>query len=157
MIIREAKTDDVRSIARLQQEFVKEHAKLYDPIFYKLSDSANTEWVSWALKKLESEELILFLAENECVIVGYVSGWIETRSPIYALNKIGFLSNIYVAPEYRGKGIARLLNVELLLWFKKQGMEYVELFVDSRASAAVSAWSKLGYQEVGKRMRIKFE
>jgi ribosomal protein S18 acetylase RimI-like enzyme len=156
--IRFATLDDVIAVAQLQHEFVNEHAKLYDSKFYALSDSSVKQWSGWAEAKFKSGSLALFVAEKngaeKDILVGYVSGWVETRPPIYILDKIGYLSNIYVVPAHRRQGIGKLLNSALLDWFRNKGLDYVELYVDSRANDSVDSWTRMGYSEVGKRMRI---
>lgn len=155
-IIRSAVLDDIIAVAKLQKEFIDEHAKLYDSEFYALSQSSDNEWSCWAEAQLKSGSLGLFIAEKlQNNIVGYVSGWVETRPPIYLLRNIGYLSNIYVSPDHRKQGIAKSLNSALLDWFKNKGLDYVELGVDSRAKSSVDSWIAMGYSEVGKRMRIK--
>lgn len=155
ILIRRANSEELAAVASLQQEFIKEHAELYDQKFYSMAGEAEKEWLSWAMKKMASDELDIFVADSEGSVVGYVSGWVEKRPPIYKLRDTGFLSNIYVTPEHRRKGIASRLNAALLQRFKERGLSHVELSVDSRAEETVSAWIKMGYKEVGKRMRIK--
>lgn len=152
-LIRQATLEDIAVVTRLQQEFIQDHADLYDLTFYEMKDGADKEWSRWAEGKFKSGELGLFVAEKN-VVVGYVSGWVETRPPIYVLNKIGYLSNIYVVPKHRRQGIGAALNSALLDWFRKQGLEHVELTVDSRAKESVNSWVGMGYEEVGKRMRV---
>ena len=153
-IIRPATIDDLLVVSQLQKAFLNEHERLYDSVFYRMNDNASQEWLSWAQKKLREDELGLFVAEKN-TIVGYVSGWTESRSPIYVLKNIGYLSNMYVMPAARKQGIASQLNQALLTWFKNRDIEYVELVVNSQANASVNSWIRLGYSEVSKRMRIK--
>ena len=155
VIIRTATIKDLPKITELHQRFIHEQAMLYDQAFYQLSDTAPKEWSLWAYEKLKGGELGLFVAEENTQILGYVSGWVEHRAPVYALRKIGFLSNMYILPEYRGAGTGKKLNRVILKWFKEMGLEYVELNVDTRAKEAIAAWNAFGYNEVGKRMRIK--
>lgn len=152
-LIRQATLEDLAVVTGLQQEFIQDHANLYDQTFYEMKDGADKEWSRWAEAKLKSGELGLFVAEKD-IVIGYVSGWIETRPPIYVLNKIGYLSNIYVVPAHRRQGIGAKLNSALCDWFRNQGLKYVELTVDSRAKESVNSWIGMGYGEVGKRMRI---
>lgn len=157
-MIRHATLEDIAAITQLQQEFLSEHERLYDPLFYKLAPNAAQEFGNWLHKKVEQKTAGVFVAESQdeqatCGLVGYVTGWIEERPPLYELRKIGYLSNIYVKPEYRNKGLARALNTALLDWFKGKDVAYIELSVDSRAQSSVDAWERLGYTEIGKRMR----
>lgn len=151
--IRHAMISDIPEVTKLQQAFIQEHQKLYDPVFYELHPEASKEWSSWALKKLQSQELGLFIALEEDTIIGYISGFIEQRAPIYKLRVVGFLSNMYVAPSYRGKGIGSQLHHALLQWFKEKNIHSIELNVDAQATTTIATWHRLGYKEIGKRMR----
>lgn len=151
--IRSAVSFDIPLVTKLQEEFIKEHQKLYDSTFYALHPHAAEEWSSWALKKLQNNELGLFVALESNTIIGYISGYIESRPPIYKLRNIGYVSNMYVLPSFRGKGMGTKLHHTLLQWFKDKGATYIELNVDARATGTIATWQHLGYIEVGKRMR----
>jgi ribosomal protein S18 acetylase RimI-like enzyme len=153
-LIRAATSSDVPKVATLQQEFIIEHQKLYDDTFYALHPAASKEWSSWALKKIQTNELGLFIAVENDTIIGYISGYIETRAPIYKLLTIGYISNMYVLPNFRGKKISSKLHHALLQWFKEKNVAHIELNVDARATATIATWQHLGYKEVGKRMRM---
>lgn len=153
-LIRAATPSDVPVVATLQQEFITEHQKLYDSTFYALHLDASTEWSSWALKRLQSNELGLFIAVENDTIIGYISGYIETRAPIYKLQTVGYISNMYVLLNFRGKRIGSKLHRALLQWFKEKSVAHIELNVDAQATATIATWHHLGYKEVGKRMRM---
>ena len=151
--IRQAMLDDVTNVNELQQQFIKEHEILYDPEFYELSSTAREEWTSWLKERMISQEFVMFVAEDNKKIVAYISGYLEQRPKVYALRNVGYISNLYVDPKARGKGVASRLNKHIGEWFQKNGVKYVELNVDARATDAVAAWVSMGYSEVGKRMR----
>ena len=153
-VIRPATSSDVPIVTKLQQEFIDEHQKLYDSTFYALQPDAAQEWSSWALKKLQNNELGLFVALENDTIIGYISGYSETRAPIYKLRTIGYVSNMYVLPAFRGKGVGSKLHHALLQWFKEKNIIHIELNVDARAAATIATWHHLGYTEVGKRLRM---
>ena len=102
---------------------------------------------------IQNKSIGLFIAEEKNEIIGYVSGWIEERPPIYSLKKTGYLSNLFIIPQKRKKGIGSNLHKALLGWFKTKKIKYIELTVNAQAKPAYAAWSALGYEEVSKRMR----
>jgi GNAT superfamily N-acetyltransferase len=153
MKIRKAEEKDIYALSKLHQTFIQEHAQLYDRIFYAVSRQATKQWAQWAKKMLQTKSIGLFIAEEKDEIIGYVSGWIEERPPIYSLKKTGYLSNLFIIPQERKKGIGSNLHEALLGWFKKKKVTYIELTVHAQAAPAYAAWSALGYKEVAKRMR----
>ncbi len=153
-IIRSATASDIPDVARLQQAFITEHQQHYDPVFYALNQNAVQEWSTWASKKLESKELGFFIALKDNKIVGYITGYIEQRAPIYHIRMIGYISNLYITPDFRGKKIGTQLHKALIQWFKEKDVGHIELNVNSRATTTIETWHHLGYTEVGKRMRM---
>lgn len=153
--IRRAKEEELPEVAKLQAAFLGEHAEAYDPDFYALTERATESWISWARERLDDPRFCLLVADDGSSIAGYVSGWIETRPPIYQMSEIGYLSNLYVSPRHRGTGVGSALNSALLDWFREKDVVIVELAVDARATASVAFWEALGYGEVRKAMRIR--
>lgn len=153
MEICRAQKDDITGITSLQQLFIAEQAEKYGHEFYALHKNAATEWSSWLGKKLPSQDFALFIAKEENEFIGYISGWIEQRPPIYQLSNIGYISNLYISPAFRGKGVGRKLNETLLVWFKEKGIQHAELVVDSKAEDTIHAFFSMGYKEVQKRLR----
>ena len=152
--IRKATEEDLQEVVALQQLFIKEQAQLHDPIFCELTPHAKEEWLIWAKRRLNDDNFLLLVASSDEKLVGYASGWIEKRSPIYALREVGYLSNMYIIPDFRGKGVGSQLNKHIIQWFKEKGMHFVELTTQT-GSAAVDAWKAMGYKEVVKRMRLQ--
>ncbi len=153
MMIRQAEEKDIYALSKLHKKFIQEHAQLYDSVFYALSSDATEQWTQWVKKMLQNKSIGFFIAEEQNEIVGYVSGWIEERPPIYSLNKTGYLSNLFIIPQERKKGIGSNLHKALLGWFKTKKIKYIELSVNAQAAPAYAAWSAFGYKEVAKRMR----
>lgn len=160
VFIRRATIEDIKQIALLQHAMMQEHGDAYDAEYYAPAENAEEDWLRWAKTKVEAREAVFFVAVNFIEegekIVGYVSGWIEERPPIYALRKIGYLSNMYVVPDMRGMKIGKKLNDVIVQWFREGGVSSVELNVDVR-SEAVAVWEAMGYKEIGKRMRFSIQ
>lgn len=93
--------------------------------------------------------------ENE--IVGYIVGKIEKGKVSIVPKKIGKITDIFVLPEYRNKRIGEMLVFELMKWFRKRKIEYVEIGVHSKNKLALNFWKKFGFEEYMKIMRRKLE
>ena len=57
--------------------------------------------------------------------------------------------SVWVAPEHRGLGIARLLMEEVIAWARAFGARVVRLDVTVGNAAAVQLYRGLGFVEVG--------
>jgi len=60
----------------------------------------------------------------------------------------------YIKKEFRCQGTGKLLMKELIKWFKKKKIKFVELSVNSRNKIGIAAWKRYGFFEFEKRMRL---
>lgn len=60
-------------------------------------------------------------------------GWIDYHLPSYAdhSGRGGYIASMSTNKDSRGKGYARLVMDELLVWFREQGIAYVDLHASS--------------------------
>ena len=75
---------------------------------------------------------ILFAAEDE-------------HGPGHRIKRIGYVSQVYVVPEWRKKGVMRALLSAAEGWFRARGLTHEGLYVMSDNEAAVEAWERLGF------------
>ena len=62
--------------------------------------------------------------------------------------KVGFVSMTGVHPEYRGNGLGTAVVVTGMEYLKEQGVDAIELEVDSENTPARQLYLKLGYRQV---------
>ncbi|WP_232824029.1 MULTISPECIES: GNAT family N-acetyltransferase [Paraliobacillus] len=84
---------------------------------------------------------------------GYINGWIGVGESFdYYSNKlIGHISEVYVLPPYRRKGIAKQLCKEVFKRLKAQGYHDIQLNVFS-GNHAKYLYQSLGFREVSTLM-----
>lgn len=70
-----------------------------------------------------------WIAEDDCVPVGTVGALIVTGPPMAAApsGQIARIQNVFVAPEYRGRGIARNMVAVAMAGLKDVGIGHVAL------------------------------
>ena len=64
---------------------------------------------------------------------------------------VGYVSLFYLVPEYRGRGLGRLLHDHAVKTFGDRGMQRIRLSVSTRNTAAIAFYRKLGWQPAGPR------
>jgi GNAT superfamily N-acetyltransferase len=67
---------------------------------------------------------------------------------------IGYIDLMYLIPEYRGKGIARLLEEYAALYFKKIGCKRARLSVSPANVQALRFYLKNGWKDLGPRENL---
>ncbi len=157
--IKELTEEHISQISHLQKSFVEEHYP-YDKEYYLLASNSSEIFVDYVKNNmLNNQQKKIFVAEDTETekIVGYISGWIEQKAPIYHNREYGYLSNIYVKETHRGQGIAKMLIDTLIYWFNQKNIKHVELTVDVRNPAAINAFEKQGFKEFLKRMKLTLD
>ena len=95
------------------------------------------------VEELEREERGIIVAETGGVIVGY-AGYIVGAGEAH-------LTNMGVAPEFRGKAIAKTLLKCILEIAKKAESDYIFLDVRPSNTAAINLYCKFGFTELYRR------
>jgi ribosomal protein S18 acetylase RimI-like enzyme len=93
------------------------------------------------------EAHVTLLAEQDGEAVGFLLGRPKSE-------RIGYVSDLYVLPEHRTRGIARELLTEAVAAL---GREVVTLDVDITNAAARSFYRRLGFHEQSLRLAIEAE
>ncbi|WP_010677966.1 GNAT family N-acetyltransferase [Bacillus timonensis] len=85
-----------------------------------------------------------------------VLGWIGVGSSVdmNTDEMIGIITELYVLPNYRNKGIAKTLCNEAFIYLKSEGLNKVQLNVFS-GNRAKSIYEELGFKEVSTVMERK--
>jgi GNAT superfamily N-acetyltransferase len=99
----------------------------------------------------------LVVAEVNGKVVGSGYSRIET-SKIYLKHKNhAYLGFMYVLPDYRGKGINKLIIEALKEWSVKQGVTEFRLQVYAGNESAIQAYQKVGFNSHMIEMRMENE
>ena len=141
--------DDVLKLAGLMLDF---HNKIdsYYTIYSKYED--HKEFYEGQLKKKNVRFVLAKDEKGKPVGLGQASiiSMPKTRAP-----KIGHLTSIFVKKEYRSKGIGKEIFKDIMSWFKKENVKYVELHVDARNKKGLKMWKKLGFKDY--QINLKME
>lgn len=143
--VRNAKLKDVKAIAKLNLELMK-HVGKYDKIF-ELNKNPLPMMEEWRRKGVYNPRHKLMVAEDDGKIIGYINATTKHRPKIYKVTEVGFISDIYVLPEYRRQGVAKLLFKPILRWLKSKKLKYVNLFAVTENEVALKVWKKFKFKE----------
>lgn len=64
---------------------------------------------------------------------------------------VAHLAGMWVAPEARGRGVARLLVEAAVRWARERGLDRLELWVADGNEAARALYAKAGFAHIGDR------
>ncbi|MEM8636318.1 MAG: GNAT family N-acetyltransferase [Pseudomonadota bacterium] len=108
-----------------------------------------------ALIRSEDSEVTVAELDGKLIASGYAQ---KRRSkPYVSPDYQAYIGFLYVAPEYRGKGINRLILDHLFEWARTNGLPEVHLTVYPSNDAALQAYEKAGFVPYLTEMRLNLE
>ena len=110
-----------------------------------LRETWEEEWEGW-------EEELVFLAEEEGESVGYVRAEVEIESTAF-----GWVQEIYVVPEARGRGVGRRLLTEAAAALRERGVRDVGLEVLETNREARRLYERLGFVEYSSSLAVPLD
>jgi GNAT superfamily N-acetyltransferase len=139
--IRAASLDDVDALVRLRWQLYAEYRPEIDEPFDAYRDRF-AAFAGWALAR---DDWRGWVAEGDDAIVG--NAWLQTVPRVPAPGRrdpspIGYLTNMYVAPEHRGSGLGRRLLGTVLDHCRAEGYDCVLTFP---ADAAYGFYERAGF------------
>ncbi|UTX46765.1 GNAT family N-acetyltransferase [Chryseobacterium sp. MA9] len=150
MITREATEQDLEILLEFEQGVVTAERPFNSTLI-------EGEIHYYDLKHLiQSPEATVIVAEenNEIVASGYAL--IKNSEKYYnQFEKYSYQGFMYVKPEYRGKGINKVITDELLSWSTSRGISEVRLDVYAQNESAIKAYEKAGFEPHLLTMRLK--
>lgn len=159
--VRKARLKDVDTITQLWEEFMKQHDSIVlkenpklKPYLLKKSKAAEA-FKRFATNCVWSKNAVIYIAEVSGRPAGYSLSFIKKNIPVFSLEKIGYMSDIFVRPEYMGKGISSMLKKETIKWFKKKGLKHVSIMVNAENKHAYNIYRKWGFLNYHLEMRMK--
>ena len=98
-----------------------------------------------ARKYIGSKNGVVHLAEMGGKPAGYSLILIKQNPGVPRVSKIGYISDLFVKEEFRGRGISSKLTQEAMEWFRRKGIRYVSLNVLAENRAPQSIYKKWGF------------
>lgn len=151
--IRLVTADDADAIAGLWQQLVDYHRQL-DPDLPGAAHGGAKRYARRLGQRLDDSYTRALVAEHEGRIVGFVLGMIvDLMADIFDQEPGGFLADIYVVPDYRRRGVGRMLVAALTDWFRQQQVYHFDWQVAVKNEEGLAFWRSIGGRGVMVRMR----
>ena len=148
--IRRAKARDMAFIIEMWRLLSEERAKSDER--YALRPDAEIIWAKWSGQRLRDQSSVILVAETDEDCVGYLVGYVDESQPIFKQRRHGYLSDVYVSPDHRRKGVAGDLIREAEDFFKSQDVAHVRLNVLAKNTTSRAFCEKLGFGDFLYRM-----
>ncbi len=145
LTIRAAKPSDGPQLRRAVIE-LQDHESQLHPSRLPGEQIADA-YLAWMAGRAAQRGAVL-IAELDGVFAGFVAGWIEEEKHIEETpdsNRFGYVSDICVLPNYRGRRIASRLLEAVERRLRGEGVTRVRLFMLAANRAARASYERSGY------------
>lgn len=143
--VREARPSDLAAALPLWEALHREHESI-DPR-YRLSDDAAARWSTDFRDWTRSSTSRVWLAVDAGVPVGLLTAHLYQPSPTYRSRLFVHVDDLYVAPEVRGAGVARLLLAAVRVWGRVEGARHLQAGVLAANAAGRAFWAHEGAED----------
>lgn len=141
----EAGVEDINdSVKELWLQLAREMFKI-EGLVLPSEENAN-RWIGFVRKTLNSQKSLLMLAKSGSGPVGFVYASISRDFPLDVSKPTGRIDDLYVLPDYRGRGIGEELVLKCLNKMRVAGVKAIRLRVLAENKAAMELYKKLDFK-----------
>ena len=144
MEFRQARSDDVQIIQQLNMLLFEKEVADYDETLNP-SWSVSPEANEYFLKRIKEGSCFVAVEGNE--VVGYIAGSIVKAEPFRHDVTLAEAENMFVLPEYRGKGVGTKLFELLIGWCRKNGADRISTVASAGNDRAIALYRRLGFKD----------
>ena len=140
-----AEQGHIPQIMELWRRLMLYHAD-FDP-WCELLENAEQQYSEFIAKAIEDDRSLFLLAVEDDKTVGYIYGNIRENPPVIREYRQFYLEDMFVRPEYRGRGIGKILLDKTIEWVKAKNIEKIQLDVHLKNPRGYNFWKECGFQE----------
>lgn len=147
MNIRLAERRDLPAVGKLGAMLMEAHYAFDPQRFLSAGEGAARGYASFIGKVLGARDAVIFVAEEEGEIAGYVYAALEPLSWKELRGPAGFIHDVAVREESRRNGVATALLEAASGWLRDHGAPRVILWTAAPNTAAQNLFRRLGFRE----------
>lgn len=124
-----------------------------DPIKLVVNkEGFGTVYVEFILARIAKENGMIFVAESDNAVVGIVTCVVKSYEKQEVLgrsssNPYGYVSDLFVQPEFRNKEVGAKLMAAAEEYFRSQGCDFATVGVMAPNSRGYDFYKKIGYAD----------
>ncbi len=147
ILIRKAERKDAAALGRLGVMLMRVHYAFDPQRFLAAHEGAERGYASFLTGMLDSEEDVVFVAEREGEIAGYVYAALEPLSWKELRGPAGFIHDLLVVEEARKSGVATQLLDAAVGWLREHDAPRVILGTAAQNVAAQALFRRYGFRD----------
>lgn len=145
-IIRRAAEADLSTLGRLGGLLLRTHFDFDRQRFMAPVGNPEAGYARFLGSMLEEDDVAVFVAELEGVVVGYVMAGLEPRSWKELREECGFIHDVIVEATGRRTGLATALIEAAVAWLREKGAPRVMLWTAQENGGAQRLFERLGFR-----------
>lgn len=144
--IRRAQASDEAALGRLGATLLRLHHEFDRDRFLAPSPHSEAGYGQFLVAELANDDAVVFVAERNGKIVGYVYAGIEPLSWKELRDRAGFVHDVLVDDDARGSGIGARLIETAAEWLVTRGVPRVMLWTAESNTKAHRLFASLGFR-----------
>jgi GNAT superfamily N-acetyltransferase len=145
-VIRRATEPDAVALGRLGGELLRAHYAFDPHRFIAPGSDPEAGYEGFLRGQLNEDGAVVFVAEREGAVIGYVFAAMEPISWKELRDACGFIHDLVVEQTGRRDGVATALMEAAMQWLRSNGAPRVVLGTAERNAAAQRLFEKLGFR-----------
>lgn len=149
-----ARQDEIRAIVNLCMIVERQH-EAYWPLRWQLRHDLEVGWANWLSGHLSDPDMLILAARDlsrQEPVIGTLIAEIQEEMPIYTYRHFGFIHDVSILPEYRGKGIGTSLLNMAQTWATQRGVDQLRLMVADQNPDAARLFERAGFKDTYREM-----
>ncbi|MGC8607270.1 MAG: GNAT family N-acetyltransferase [Vulcanisaeta sp.] len=144
--LREARESDVETLIDLVVRLKRLNSE-FDPLFSARNDCAERarEYLLNAIH--DSKGHLILVAEDMGKIVGVLKADIRERL-FYSPSIEGAIVDFYVMPEYRRKGLGKMMLEKAIAMLRERGAQLITAEFPTQNQIAINFYNKMGFRSL---------
>jgi GNAT superfamily N-acetyltransferase len=144
--VRRATAADLPALGQLGATLMRTHYTFDRSRFMVPGDDAAEGYAAFLGTQLHEADVVVFVAEREAEVIGYVYAGIEPQSWKELREECGFIHDVVVHERGRGTGVASKLLEAAVEWLASRGMPRVMLWTAQPNADAQRLFERLGFR-----------
>ena len=136
------KRDQISSVIELWKQLMDEHIE-YDRHFKRRSIAELYIQQSFVVQ-IPNQEYLLLIAHSSAKVIGFLTAQV-IRAPLFETLRTGQVVDVFVAPEWRGHGVGKMLFQASLDWFEVMSLGQIDLNVARGNKRGIQFWQSMGF------------
>ncbi len=150
MKIRKAKTKDLNEFLEMKKGSIKSFLEISGEIIVFTKKKYTLEFEGYHKSRNNS---IHILESKDKETIGYM----QTTFKKNKLANFGYLNDLFIKKEFRGKGYGKCATKEFIKIAKVKGVEKIGLGTRVENKPAIKLYEKLGFEKIGYNFGMKLK